>query len=1015
MIEMPSQHASGERDSATIRRARLLAAAALSAAAFSGCGGSSNDAGSPAIAEAAASNVILNIDSDALALHGEFARVDGYLSASPKVLKGATRGANARFRLEVSQPGYYEVFAWWPQKAPSGSLAQLQTTHRDGIDVRTFDQSVLGGQWNSLGVFALDVGGAGSVTFTQVGAAPLLVDAIRIQYVGPERPALEIRSAELPVAELDRGYEAPVVVYGGKRPYHLRVVSGELPPGLTLDDERDAVVGRPAIVGGYRFQLEASDAGGDIATVDASIEVVETSDVNPAVRTVPGALATKSITETLLDVVAALPEGEWSRVNLNNFSDVWPPADLRPLYGWGNPTPSKIILAWSSFAWDMKRQSLFLYGGGHANYRGNDTYIWRGATRRWERASLSSEMKQDPLGNWNAIDGADAAPASAHTYDNTLYLPIVDRILVLGGAADSNGAHYLRQATQTTSRKTGPYLFDPSRAHPDKVGGTTGSHVQRVAPYPEIVGGNMWSNRENYLNATPPPQHAFVNGCTGYAEENGRDVVYVRTSAALHRYTIQSLSEPSLDTWEQVGVYWNGPGSQTTCAYDPFGRTLVRTGTNSVPFVYWNLNTPGPNNRDVTFSPDDPTSEFAALRASTGFAISRCALDFDTKRRTYALWCGGGTVWTLEPPATLSPAGWSIRKQRNPVLPVPNGDVGTGILGKWKYAPGLDVFIGLQDAVQGNVWVYKPAGWQGGGSNPEDPPPSNLPPTVSLLQPSDGSVFPGGSAIVLEAQAADSDGTVQSVEFYSGATRIGATSTPPYAWNWMNPPLGTHTLTAVATDDAGARAVSSAVALTVTDPGTIVGATVLLQQGVNGYALATDTYLSSYHTTTAFGGATLLQDTGAAYSGLVRFAIFQSEGGPVPNGATIRSAKLSLYKYTSYDVTYDLLRILPDWSADKATWNQRTASAAWAMSGANAPDLDVSAAADATASVGFAPGWIEFDVTGAVQRLSSGSAGPNFGWRLKAVKGNLQNTKRFYSSNYSANPELRPKLLVTYE
>ena len=45
-------------------------------------------------------------------------------------------------------------------------------------------------------------------------------------------------------------------------------------------------------------------------------------------------------------------------------------------------------------------------------------------------------------------------------------------------------------------RTTGPYLFDPSKADGSKVGGTTGSHVTRVAPHPEIVGGNMWENRD---------------------------------------------------------------------------------------------------------------------------------------------------------------------------------------------------------------------------------------------------------------------------------------------------------------------------------------------------------------------------------------------------------------------------------------------------------------------------------------------------------------------------------------
>ena len=38
--------------------------------------------------------------------------------------------------------------------------------------------------------------------------------------------------------------------------------------------------------------------------------------------------------------------------------------------------------------------------------------------------------------------------------------------------------------------------------------------------------------------------------------------------------------------------------------------------------------------------------------------------------------------------------------------------VQNGVLGKWKYAEELDAFIALEDAVEGNVWAYKPFGWQ---------------------------------------------------------------------------------------------------------------------------------------------------------------------------------------------------------------------------------------------------------------------------------------------------------------
>ena len=70
----------------------------------------------------------------------------------------------------------------------------------------------------------------------------------------------------------------------------------------------------------------------------------------------------------LLDIVEAMPEGSWAKVNTNNFSDAWTPAGQRPLYTTlSNPAPSKIIGSWSSFAWDSKRGDLILYGGGHAN------------------------------------------------------------------------------------------------------------------------------------------------------------------------------------------------------------------------------------------------------------------------------------------------------------------------------------------------------------------------------------------------------------------------------------------------------------------------------------------------------------------------------------------------------------------------------------------------------------------------------------------------------------------------
>lgn len=92
-------------------------------------------------------------------------------------------------------------------------------------------------------------------------------------------------------------------------------------------------------------------------------------------------------------------------------------------------------------------------------------------------------------------------------------------------------------------------------------------------------------------------------------------------------------------------------------------------------------------------------------------------------------------------------------------------------------------------------------------------PVVNSPPTVSLSAPPGGTA---GTAISLSATAADSDGSVAGVEFFVGATRIGATdSTAPYRATWTPSAAGTYALTARATDNLGATTTSAAVSVSV--------------------------------------------------------------------------------------------------------------------------------------------------------------------------------------------------------
>ena len=91
----------------------------------------------------------------------------------------------------------------------------------------------------------------------------------------------------------------------------------------------------------------------------------------------------------------------------------------------------------------------------------------------------------------------------------------------------------------------------------------------------------------------------------------------------------------------------------------------------------------------------------------------------------------------------------------------------------------------------------------------------NVPPTVSLTAPVDGTVFPAPASITLSATAADSDGTVAKVEFFDGTTKLGEATSAPYQYVWPNVARGSYVLTAKATDNAGAATTSASVAITV--------------------------------------------------------------------------------------------------------------------------------------------------------------------------------------------------------
>ncbi len=244
---------------------------------------------------------------------------------------------------------------------------------------------------------------------------------------------------------------------------------------------------------------------------------------------------------------------------------------------------------------------------------------------------------------------------------------------------------------------------------------------------------------------------------------------------------------------ENAAVFWNETASWGTVYLSPFQTNVkFRFGTTQT------------NNKPAWTRPASIGSSY-----STTISVKNGATD--------SLYVDGAQV--------LSQGGklGTIAACRD------TGNLGRGF-NDTTYFPGLiaEVLVynrALSDSERQGLQDYLAARYfTAGGNNP---------PTVSITSPANGASFAAGSNIAIQANAADSDGTISKVEFFQGATKLGEDTTGPYSITWNNVSAGSYTLSARATDNGGAATTSSAVNITVTAP-TNAPPTVSLTSPTNG-------------------------------------------------------------------------------------------------------------------------------------------------------------------------------------
>jgi glucose/arabinose dehydrogenase/plastocyanin len=90
----------------------------------------------------------------------------------------------------------------------------------------------------------------------------------------------------------------------------------------------------------------------------------------------------------------------------------------------------------------------------------------------------------------------------------------------------------------------------------------------------------------------------------------------------------------------------------------------------------------------------------------------------------------------------------------------------------------------------------------------------NTAPTVTITSPTNGTIFNSPTNIDVTATAEDTGGSITRVEFFNGSTSLGVDTGSPFSVS-ANFGVGTHLLTAVATDNVNTRSTSAPVSITV--------------------------------------------------------------------------------------------------------------------------------------------------------------------------------------------------------
>lgn len=367
-------------------------------------------------------------------------------------------------------------------------------------------------------------------------------------------------------------------------------------------------------------------------------------------------------------MVDSMPSNSWREIaSQNRFSDVWPDAQFRmqnrlnAIVG-----PTAVITAWNGGSYG--RGHLFFWGGGHADYAGNEIYSFDLSQFRFVRHSEPSiyrESRTEDCPRGVCIP-ADGGPNSTHSYGGVAYISDLDALWVGSGATYHAGfGHFRPEGSQSGWGDQQSFVYS--------FGNRRWTHLLDL-PVGSFAGTSSYDPVSKLLLYNALDQGSWA-GVTVIDVANNRIVIprFSQGLGAGNKMLVVPERRIAIFTSGEVldlsGLQLNGgPGTVLRLANQRFENVTAM------------------QQRLGAFQSNDP------------------GMAYDPQRNTVFFWDGTSTLRVLN----LNTWQWSLVR---PSTQGPNQTTATtgsqGIFGRWAYVAEHGVFVGYNDP-RGNPWIYKP-------------------------------------------------------------------------------------------------------------------------------------------------------------------------------------------------------------------------------------------------------------------------------------------------------------------